>query len=103
MEERDVTGSMGPFLESYVNQSKRYEIQKRAYLPEAMNVLELFSQKDASSLSLFEIASDLFINNAEARTLSRELEKKKIVKIKKIPEGDYFVELTRLGKQIIKD
>ena len=96
------TGSMGPFLEAYMNQTKKMQVQKKAYRPEAADILELFSQKSASSLSLFEIASDLFISNAEARTLSRELEKKKIVTIKKISEGE-FVELTRLGKQLIKD
>ena len=97
------SGSLGPFLEAYMNQKKTMQFQQKAHIPDSTDILELFSEKGVSSMSLLEIASDLYINKLEANRLSGELEKKKIVQIKEVDDNELYVELTRLGKQLLKD
>lgn len=96
-------GSMGPFIESYMTQTQRMHAQRKINIPDAAEVMRLFSERGVKSLSLLEIASNLMIRDMDAKDLSKELERKKLVTFKKMADNEYFVELTRLGNQLIKE
>lgn len=100
---RDTTGSLGPFFEGYREKMEKIQMQKRYHTPEATDLLQLFSDFGTKSISLVEIASFLMIPNIQAKRFADELSKRRLVTIKQISKGEYYVELTKRGELYLKE
>lgn len=88
------------FFKGYRGRAEPSPAQQPPSKASPLDVLDLFTLLDVSSMTSVEIAAHLMISNTEVIRLCADLVKKELIKFKEQPEGGYLVELTPRGKQL---